>query len=128
MKRITILSLLCCLTMGLKAQAPEGTAESGTNFGSRLDAKNTSSVHDLNILLGGKDTANVKVIGKVTDVCHARGCFIYLESKMGNIYVKTKDDAFFVPLALNGKNVIVQGIAGRENDHYYILAKGILVL
>ncbi len=120
--------LLCFLTIGLNAQAPAGKAETGTNYGDTTNINGSASINELTNLMVNKDSLEVKVIGRVVDVCEFRGCFMYLESSIGNIYVKTKDDAFFVPIALNGKNVLVQGIARKENDKYYILARGILVL
>jgi hypothetical protein len=128
MKSIILLLMASWFTIDLNAQAPKGEAKAGTNFGLKVVNTNAVSINELTTLLANKDVTDVKVIGKVADVCQARGCFMYLESSIGNIYIKTKDDSFFVPLALNGKSVVIDGIAGKDKNEFYILAKGILVL
>jgi hypothetical protein len=128
MKRILLTSMLLWFAVFVNAQVPGGNVETGSSFGIKVDKTNAHSINELINLLSIKDVADVKVIGTVTDVCQIRGCFMYLESSIGNIYVKTKDDSFFVPLALNGKSVLVEGTVGKDKNEFYILAKGILVL
>ena len=54
---------------------------------------------------------------------------MYMKTATGKIYIKTKDDAFFVPLALNGKTVVVKGKAkkDKEKNEISIQATGVLV-
>lgn len=55
---------------------------------------------------------NIAVKGEVTGVCPKRGCWITLKTENGaSFFVKMKDYAFFVPVALKGKNVVLEGNA-----------------
>ncbi|WP_340696557.1 DUF4920 domain-containing protein [Flavobacterium ginsengisoli] len=57
----------------------------------------------------------VAVRGEVTDVCPKRGCWISVRTEDGaSFFVKMKDYAFFVPTALKGKNVVLEGDAERK--------------
>jgi len=132
MKKITLTLLVTLFAAtAIMAQAPKMPAKKGTNFGEIVKADNAVSVDMLTDLLKEKETAAVTVKGKVVDVCKARGCFLYLKTATGKIYIKTKDDAFFVPVALNGKTVVVQGTASKDKDsniEISIQATGILVM
>lgn len=62
-----------------------------------------------------KRVENVVVKGKVTDVCEKRGCWLTLKTNDGSsFFVKMKDYAFFVPTALKGKNVVLEGNAEKK--------------
>ena len=55
---------------------------------------------------------NITVKGKVTDVCEKKGCWVTIESENNEkFFVKMKDYGFFVPTALKGKNVVMEGNA-----------------
>lgn len=131
MKRFLLFLLAGFFTANMvMAQAPVVPAAKGTTFGEKVTAENAQSADMLATFLNGKDSAEVKVQAKVLSVCKARGCFIYIKTAKGKIYVKTKDDAFFVPMALNGKTVVVQGMAqkDKESKEISIQATGILVM
>lgn len=64
---------------------------------------------------GQKKLENVVVKGVVTDVCEKRGCWVTIKTENGSsFFVKMKDYAFFVPTALRGKNVVLEGDAERK--------------
>jgi hypothetical protein len=72
-----------------------------------------------------KKVENVAVKGKVTDVCDKKGCWLTIQTEDNSkFFVKMKDYAFFVPTALKGKNVVLEGNAERkvisvnEQKHY----------
>ena len=55
---------------------------------------------------------HVAVKGTVTDVCDKKGCWITIQTADNErFFVKMKDYAFFVPTALKGKKVILEGTA-----------------
>ena len=56
----------------------------------------------------------VTVKGVVVEVCTKEGCWIKIKSPNGNMLVKMKDHAFLVPLALNGQEIIIHGIAEQK--------------
>lgn len=102
-----------------KPAPPAGNALVGDFYGA--DVLNTSlnkavSVEGLEDKLKTDTKAeNVVVKGEVTGVCPKRGCWISLKTEDGSsFFVKMKDYAFFVPTALKGKNVVLEGNAERK--------------
>ncbi|WP_332028467.1 DUF4920 domain-containing protein, partial [Kaistella sp.] len=76
-------------------------------------------------LKSSKKLENVAVKGKVTDVCDKKGCWLTVETDDNEkFFVKMKDYAFFVPTALKGKNIVLEGsaetkiISVDEQKHY----------
>lgn len=58
------------------------------------------------------DTVQIKFTGTVTDVCKSKGCWMKLQLKDGyEAMVRFKDYAFFMPKDINGKEVVVNGLA-----------------
>jgi len=112
------------------AQPPKVPASKGADFGEKITAADAISPDKLPDILKEKQSADVKVKGEVVSVCKAKGCFVYMKTATGKIYIKTKDDAFFVPLALKGKTVVVKGTAEIDKDskEISIQATGILVI
>lgn len=112
------------------SQAPKLSTRKGTVYGEKITAEGALSPDDVAAILKTQQDVDIKVKGKVVDVCHARGCFLYLKTASGKIYIKTKDDKFFVPVALQGKTVIVKGVASidEESKEPSIQAVGILVM
>lgn len=67
----------------------------------------------------------VTVKGEVVDVCEKKGCWLTIKTDNNEqFFVKMKDYAFFVPTALKGKQVVMEGKAERkittidEQKHY----------
>lgn len=95
---------------------PAGDAKVGEFYGKDVDAKlvkKAISTKKLNKELETKSNIeNVAVKGKVTEVCPKKGCWVKLQTEDGNdFFVKMKDYAFFVPTALIGKTVVLEGNA-----------------
>jgi uncharacterized protein YdeI (BOF family) len=130
MKKIISILVLILVSTNLQAQAPKISAKKGTNFGEKMIIDGATPIDSIAVLLKENNPAQVKVIGIATDVCETRGCFLYLQTSSGKIYVKTKDDSFFVPTKLNGKKIIVKGTAERNSDskEISIQATGIIVI
>jgi len=112
MKKIILLCLpaLFFATM-LLAQAPEGPADKGMVFGVKTTEDGAINADDLAATLEGKEKAEVKVKGEVVEVCKAEGCWLKMKTANGNIMVRMNNHAFFVPLAMNGKTIVVNGTA-----------------
>ncbi|MET3036371.1 DUF4920 domain-containing protein [Chryseobacterium sp. NRRL B-14859] len=109
---------------------PEGKALVGDTYGggvaSSVEAK-AITVDKLSKKLkaDNKKAENIVVKGKVTDVCEKKGCWLTIQTEDNSkFFVKMKDYAFFVPTALKGKNVVLEGNAERkvisvnEQKHY----------
>ena len=100
-------------------------ATPGQVYGAAVIADGALPMSALNTALGTRDSAQVKLAGKATEVCQAKGCWMTLPTADGKaMRVKFKDYAFFVPKDLSGHNVVVSGWAHRttvpkaELQHY----------
>ncbi len=111
MKKIVVFAVVLFTSISLLAQPPKGPAKKGMGFGVKTTATNAVAPDALPALLEGKQSTDVKVKGKVVEVCKAEGCWIRMKTSTGNILIKMKDHSFTVPLALNGKTIIAEGTA-----------------
>lgn len=93
---------------------PAGNALPGDSYGAGVstDAKPISTKTLQKKLKKSKKAESIAVKGRVTEVCPKKGCWITLETENNEkLFVKMKDYAFFVPTALEGKTVIMEGNA-----------------
>jgi hypothetical protein len=60
-------------------------------------------------LKGKEGKIDVKIKGKVTEVCQEMGCWIKVQSTNGDMTVRMKDHKFFVPVILSGKTIVIDG-------------------
>ena len=113
MKKLILLVPTFLLGLCLMAQPPKGPAKTGMVFGAKTTADGAITANELPAILAGTDanTKDVKVTGKVVEVCKMEGCWIKMETANGPMMIKMKDHAFLVPLALNGKTIVVDGTA-----------------
>jgi hypothetical protein len=99
---------------GHHENAVKPTSSSGT-FGAAITAENAASASELPALLEGKETADVKLIGKVKTVCQNTGCWMDID--IGNdeiVHVTFKDDGFLMPMDAAGKTAVIEGVATYE--------------
>ena len=99
-----------------KYAPPAGNALVGDTYGAGVSAnaeKNAISAKKLDKKLKkSKKIENVAVKGKVTEVCEKKGCWLTVETDNNErFFVKMKDYAYFVPTALEGKTVVLEGVA-----------------
>ncbi len=111
MKKIVMFITVVFTTVFVIAQPPKGPAKKGMNFGTKTSAEGAVAANELANVLADKTTADVKVKGKVVEVCKAEGCWIRMETASGPMLIKMKDHSFTVPLALNGKTIVADGTA-----------------
>lgn len=111
MKKLLLIMLVMMMGSSLLAQPPKGKAKKGTVYGAKVDKSGAMPANELTGFMKGKEKAPVKVHGKVTEVCQAMGCWMKLETADGPVMVKMKDHAFYVPMALSGKTVVIEGEA-----------------
>lgn len=112
MKKIIALFPVLLFSFVLMAQPPKVAADKGTIFGNKVGEEGavTADLLAENLNVAGQ-TKEVKITGKVIEVCKAEGCWVRIETKTGSMLVKMKDHAFLVPLALEGKTVVADGVA-----------------
>jgi len=111
MKKIFPFITVLMMGFAVMAQPPKGPAKKGINFGATTTVTGAVAANELADVLADKTTADVKVKGKVVEVCKAEGCWIRMETASGPMLIKMKDHAFTVPLALNGKTIVADGTA-----------------
>ena len=112
MKTIYALVILFFTVATVNAQPPSVPAEKGTVFGATTTADDAITVDQLATIMKSREgkKTEVKLKGTVTTVCEAMGCWLKVKSSNGDLMVRMKDHAFFVPLALNGKEIVIDGI------------------
>ena len=111
MKKIILFAVVMITAITMMAQPPKGPAKKGMTFGVKTAETGAVTPEQLPGMLEGKQSADVKVKGKVVEVCKAEGCWIRMETPAGPMLIKMKDHAFVVPLALNGKTIVAEGTA-----------------
>ena len=107
---------------------PAGNAIVGDTYGSVLTSTESKAITVDKLAKKLKKDAkveNVAIKGKVTDVCDKKGCWLTIQTEDDTqLFVKMKDYGFFVPTALKGKNVVLEGNAEKkvtsvdEQKHY----------
>jgi hypothetical protein len=114
MKKIFSLFVLTMMIAAGNAQPPDVPAEKGSKFGADVTADKAITVETMVRrleMLAGEKKMNVKVQGTVVEVCQAEGCWLRMKNGGGNIMVRMKDHKWFVPTALNGKTIVLEGVA-----------------
>jgi len=111
MKKIFLLIPIIALAFSISAQPPEGPANKGRNFGVTITEENAFNVSELPSLLDSKQSKEVKVKGKVVEVCQAEGCWLRMQTTDGTIMIRMKDHKFFVPVSMQGKTIVADGTA-----------------
>ena len=102
-----------------KLAPPAGSAFVGDYYGENVSEALMSKAISVGELQKDLKATNkiesVAVRGEVTDVCPKRGCWISVKTDDGaSFFVKMKDYAFFVPTAVKGKNVVLEGSVERK--------------
>lgn len=113
MKKLLIAAFALLAVNMLNAQPPQVPADAGATFGKATTADNAVSMEEYVKMLetkGDGKPVEGKIIGIVKEVCQKEGCWIKVESPNGNLMVKMKDHKFAVPVVLNGKKVVIDGV------------------
>lgn len=113
MKKLVLIVSLLATSFAI-AQPPKGEAKKGESFGDTFKPDNVIEADKLESSLEGNNKKSVNVRGVVTQVCTAEGCWLKMKTETKDIMVKMKDHKFLVPLAINGKTIIVNGTAMKK--------------
>lgn len=93
------------------AQPPKGDAAKGDTYGDAAALNSQAKPEDISDLTSDKKIEG-NFVGIVKEVCPKKGCWIKLELPGGKAAtVKMKDYGFFVPVALTGKKILINGAA-----------------
>lgn len=115
MKKSLFFILTFLLFISLHAQ--RNTASNAQMFGAGITK---SEVHDLDELwpmMEEQDTVDIAITGKVVDVCQKKGCWMHVyqpDMDDKQLMVQFKDYAFFMPLDIADRQVVIEGIAYRN--------------
>jgi hypothetical protein len=85
----------------------------GKHFGVAVTPKGAMKISELTAKMKGQQKlSDVKVTGKVLEVCQNKGCWMTVQSESGeSIFVRFKDYGFFMPKDLGGQSVVMHGEA-----------------
>ncbi len=112
MKKLFFLAATTLFAFIANAQPPNVPADKGAKFGAEVTEEKAITVEDLAKQLNAQSgKVDVKVKGMVSQVCEAEGCWLRMKNGDGTIMVRMKDHSFFVPVVMNGKTIVVEGIA-----------------
>jgi Domain of unknown function (DUF4920) len=112
MKKLFLLIPVLLLSFSIIAQPPQGPANKGMTFGEKTTVEGAVNADELATVLAAKrGTEEIKVKGKVVEVCKVMGCWLKMQTTNGAVMIKMKDESFFVPLDLNGKTIVAKGTA-----------------
>jgi hypothetical protein len=110
-----LIKLLSASAVALALSLP-ALAQNGKAYGKEFKTDKAVAATELSTKIG-KDSKleNVVVVGEISEVCQAEGCWMKLKNEAGeNIFVKFKDHAFLIPKDLAGHKAYVQGKASRK--------------
>ncbi|HEY1039715.1 MAG TPA: DUF4920 domain-containing protein [Bacteroidia bacterium] len=112
MKKVLLILTLITSAITLNAQPPKGKANKGDTYGAKVDVTGAINASEIPGQLAKKDTIVAKFKGKAVASCAAKGCWMTLAiNDSTTAFIKMKDYAFFVPTAIAGKMVVVDGDA-----------------
>jgi hypothetical protein len=112
MKSYILFFIFMAVVVVSYAQPPDVPATPGSTYGKAINADGAFKISQLPAMLSDKDSADVKIEAKVIAVCPKMGCWMKLEMPdKSTVFVDMKDYAFFVPTALAGKTVAIEGNA-----------------
>ena len=111
MKKTFLLIPFLVFAFSAIAQPPKGPADKGMTFGVTTTEKDAVDAKNVASLLNPKESKEIKVKGRVVDVCKAEGCWLRMETAGGTMMIRMKDHSFFVPVSLNGKIIVADGTA-----------------
>ena len=120
MKTITLSLLLSTMFLMSCGNDPQNENSDKNNadstavaiFGDTITESDAVALTELESKFKGQDSLAIKLVGKITDVCQKKGCWMMMD--LGNnktIRVTFKDYAFFVPKDAAGKTAVIDGFA-----------------
>lgn len=89
----------------------------GKHFGETITEDGAIPFDEMMAKMEGVDSMDFKVVGQVSEVCQAKGCWMTIAPGADNgeeMIVQFKDYGFFVPKDISGRQVVIQGYAYRS--------------
>lgn len=116
MMRFSTLMASTALAITTTLSAQTTTADGYTSYGKVITAEKAMNAAAFGQLMGGKESAEVKLQAEVITSCVKKGCWMDVKLQDGSsMKVRFVDYGFFVPTeGLEGKTAILQGTASKE--------------
>jgi hypothetical protein len=112
MKKLFSLLVLAFSASAVMAQPPAGDAKPGEWYGEKTSTDGAINIAEIPAKLEKKESFDTKIKAKVLDVCSKKGCWLKLAvNDTTTAFVKMKDYAFFLPEAIKGKTIVLDGQA-----------------
>ena len=112
MKKIFIICAAFLFPAFAMAQPPSGNANPGDKYGEIISADDAIDVAAIPAKLETTSSFNTKIKARVLDVCPKKGCWLKVAvNDSTEAFVKMKDYAFFAPVAIKGKTVVIDAVA-----------------
>lgn len=112
MKKIFSLLVIVLSASAVMAQPPAGDAKPGEWYGEKTTTDGAINIAEIPAKLEKKESFDTKIKAKVLDVCSKKGCWLKLAvNDTTTAFVKMKDYAFFLPEAIKGKTIVLDGQA-----------------
>jgi hypothetical protein len=108
---LVVTAMIACNTDPRNKLKPTGT------YGVAFDTTNPLSVGDVDAIINSDYKIALKAKGTVAEYCKGEGCWLTLKNEVGGgspILVEVKDKAFVLPHNIEGKTVIVNGLAATD--------------
>lgn len=98
------------------AAEAEETVQQASVFGETVPTGEAIMLADLSTEMSATEQMeNVVLKGEVTGVCQKKGCWMTLKNSEGkDVRVTFKDYALFMPKDISGKEVVIHGVAKKE--------------
>jgi hypothetical protein len=125
MKKLSFLLILAVIGLMVGCGSPQGNQHDHDHnaealpstgaFGEAITKDGAVAVAEIAGLINSDDAIEVKVFGKILEVCQHTGCWMTFDLGNGEeIMVNMKDHDFYVPMDAAGKTAWVEGLAIRE--------------
>jgi hypothetical protein len=111
MKKFLLLFAFTGALVAAKAQPPAGNAKPGDTYGAKIaHPSNAIAISEMVGEISDTTAMHGVVKAKVLDVCPKKGCWLKLAvNDSTTAFVKMKDYGFFLPTAIKGKTVVIEG-------------------
>jgi uncharacterized protein GlcG (DUF336 family) len=112
-----LLFLLAALAAACSTKKNGMETLSGQPFGEAFTPGQVIKYDELRAKMGQQDSLETVLVGTVTEVCQAKGCWMSIASADANgepMMVRFKDYGFFMPKDISGRKVVLKGYAFRE--------------